>query len=85
VLVAPELAGGAESCARCISDLGPLHTFADTRHTCLDLVHNHSDVVLLGNVTKTLEESRRSVVIASLALNGLHDKTSDGELPIKNC
>lgn len=37
--------------------------------------------MLLGNVTKALEEGGRGVVVTTLALDGLDDETSNGELP----
>lgn len=50
-------------------------------HTSLDLVDNHGDVVLLGNVAKALEESGRGVVVTALALDGLDNQAGNGELP----
>lgn len=50
-------------------------------HTSLDFVDNHDDVVLLGNVTKALEEGGGGVVVTALALDGLDNQSGNGELP----
>lgn len=52
-----------------------------SQHTSLDLVDNHDDVVLLGNVAKALEECSRGVVVTTLALDGLDNQAGHGELP----
>lgn len=47
----------------------------------LDLVYNHDDAVLLGDVTQALEEGCGSVVVAALALDRLDDQSGDREAP----
>ncbi|KAI6767168.1 hypothetical protein HG531_011528 [Fusarium graminearum] len=49
--------------------------------TSLDLISDEDTAVLLGDITETLEERGRSVVVTTLGLNGLNDKTSDGAVP----
>ena len=48
--------------------------------TSLDLINNEASTVLLTESLKLLEEISGSVVITTLGLNGLDNKTSDGAL-----
>lgn len=78
MLVSPELACGAKACSLSVI------AFYDcdvAQLTSLDLIDDESHVVLLRDVAKTLEESGRGVVIATLALNGLNDERSDRAVP----
>lgn len=47
----------------------------------LDLIGNQDNVVLLGDVSERLEESRGGVVVTTLGLDGLNNETSDRALP----
>jgi hypothetical protein len=49
--------------------------------TGLDLIGDEDTAVLLSDVTETLEERRRSVVVTTLGLNRLNDKTGNGAVP----
>lgn len=49
--------------------------------TSLDLVDDEEDVVLLGQGTQLAEEVRASVVITTLALNGLNDNGAGRQVP----
>jgi hypothetical protein len=49
--------------------------------TSLDLVNNHGDAVLLGDIAQALEESRGGMVVTTLTLNRLNNETGDGAVP----
>jgi hypothetical protein len=49
---------------------------ASGTNTGLNLVDNHKDIMFAGDRTKTSEEGGRSVVVATLRLNGLDNDSS---------
>lgn len=54
---------------------------ASSTKASLDLIGDQGDVILLGDVTETLEEGGGSVVVTTLRLDGLNDETGHGADP----